>query len=281
MRIFSRRGYRFISLDDAMEMLQGHKPMQPYSMVLTFDDGYRNNITHALPILRRYNAPATFFVPTGFLDNPRPFWWDRLDYALQQCNVHGRKVKVGSFAMILDSSSRPALQESYKRLRRIAKKQQMSDHDFVQDMDQLAVQLEQESGRALSNIQKDDDWSAIMTWEQIEQYAGNDVTFGSHTVEHIRLGLVNAEIAFDQLVRSKQHIEDRTGKRCMSICCPNGSHSDETTAIAREYGYVCQFTGEQGLNHMGDDLMMLKRISLPVDMSGTELVAKVACRGRV
>lgn len=280
MRVFSRRGYRFISLEDAKEMLRGRKHIQPYSMVLTFDDGYRNNLTHALPILRRYNAPATFYLPTGFLDNPKPFWWDRLDYALQQANVHGREVKVGSFAMILDSSSRPALQESYKRLRRMAKEQQMSDHDFMQDIDQLAVQLEQESGRVLSDIQEDDDYSAIMTWDQISQCTNNDVTFGSHTVDHVRLGLVDVEIARDQLVRSKQHIEDRTGKRCMSICCPNGSHSDETTAIARECGYVCQFTGEEGLNCVGDDLMTLKRISLPVDMSGTELIAKVVCQGR-
>src|SRR5262245_47950086 len=57
--------YHFISLEDAVSMLTGRKPVRPYSLVLTFDDGYRNNIKHALPILRRYGVPATFFVATG------------------------------------------------------------------------------------------------------------------------------------------------------------------------------------------------------------------------
>jgi len=63
LRILSKH-YRFVPLLDAVEMLGGRRPIQPYSLVLTFDDGYRNNITHALPILRRHSAPATFFVPT-------------------------------------------------------------------------------------------------------------------------------------------------------------------------------------------------------------------------
>src|SRR4051812_40637037 len=50
------RYYRFVSLDDAVAMLVGKLPLQPYSIVLTFDDGYRNNFTHALPILRRHRV---------------------------------------------------------------------------------------------------------------------------------------------------------------------------------------------------------------------------------
>lgn len=267
--------YHFVPLMDAVKMLQGQKPMQPYSMGFTFDDGYRNNLTHALPILRRYNAPATFFVPTGFLDNPRPFWWDRLDYALQQVPIHGREVRVGSLAARLDASSRKALRESYQRLRRTAKKQQMSDYDFLQEMEQLARQLEEESGRALSDIQNGDDWSAIMTWEQIKACDGGDVTVGSHTVDHVRLGLVNVEVVRDQLERSKRGIEKHTGRPCLSLCPPNGSSNDETVATAKDLGYFCGFTGEEGLNYIGRDLMRLRRLNLPVDISCAELLARI------
>lgn len=275
LRVLSKR-YRFISLADAVEMLAGRKPMQPYSMVLTFDDGYRNNITHALPILRRYNAPATFFVPTGFLDNPKPFWCDRLDYALQQAQVDGREVSIGSFAMRLDGTSRDALRESYKRFRRTAKQEKMSDHEFLQDMEQLSVQLEAESGRALADIQADDDWSAIMTWEQIREVSVDGVTIGSHTVDHIRLGLVDTESARDQLERSKRDIEEHTGKPCLSLCYPNGSFSEETVNIARECGYLCVVTTEEGLNSLGDDVMKLKRMNLPTDATHTDLLVEMS-----
>jgi len=280
LRILSKR-YNFISLAEAVEMLQGCKPMQPYSMVFTFDDGYRNNLTHALPILRRYNAPATFFVPTGFVETPKPFWWDRLDYALQQVPVDGLEVRVGSLAMRLDSSSREALCESYKRLRRAGKKLQMSDYDFLQDMESLADQLETESGRALTDIQGEDDWSAIMTWEQIKQNCNGDVTIGSHTVDHIRLDLVEEDIAQNQLIRSKRDIELHTGNPCLAICYPSGNYSDEITAFARNSGYTCAVTTNEGRNRLGDDVFKLRRINLPTCISGSELLARLCGLPRV
>jgi len=274
LRILSRR-YRFVSLMDAVEMLQDRKPIQPYSLVLTFDDGYRNNLTHALPILRRYNAPATFFVPTGFLDNPRPFWFDRLDYALQQAQVNGREMRFGKLSFCLENSNKKALRESYKRLRHAAKEQQISDLEFLQQMEQLAVQLEEESGRALSDIQEEDDWSAILTWDQLGEQSNGYVTFGSHTVDHIRLGLVEKEVARDQLVRSKRDIETHTGKLCLSLCYPNGSFTDETIAIAKKCGYLCGVTTKEGLNRPGDDTMRLRRVNVPTNVNSNELLMSI------
>ena len=280
LKVLSKR-YRFVPLMDAVEMLQGRKPMQPYSMVLTFDDGYRNNLTHALPILRHYNTPATFMVPTGFLNNPRPFWFDRLDYALQQIKIDGRELKLGSLVMHLDCTSRKTLRESFVASICAAKEQQMSDVDFLLEMGQLSAQLEGESGRRLSDIQKQDDWSEIMTWEQIEKEANdNNVSFGSHTVDHVRLGLVEDKIALDQLTISKRDIEIHTGKPCQSLCYPNGSFTDETIDLVQNSNYNCGVTSMEGLNHIGDDVMKLRRIALPVNVKTTDLLFRISvtCR---
>jgi peptidoglycan/xylan/chitin deacetylase (PgdA/CDA1 family) len=271
LNILSKR-YRFISLVDAVDMLQGRKHIQPYSIVITFDDGYRNNLTHALPILKDFNAPATFFIPTGFIDNPRPFWFDRLDYAFQQVQVSGRKLKVGSFTMHLDGSSRYALQESYRKFRYSIKKQNMSDSFFLQEMERIAANLEAESGRSLKEIQDYDDWSAIMTWNQIETLHDDSVAFGSHTVDHIRLGLVEKEIARDQLTRSKYSIESHTGRPCQCLCFPNGNYKSETIALAKECGYTCCFTTDEGLNYIGCDVMTLRRIHLANNVNPADLL---------
>jgi len=276
LSVLSKR-YHFISLMDAVEMLSGHRPVQPYSLVLTFDDGYRNNLTHALPILRRYNAPATFFVPTDFINNPRPFWFDRLDYALQQTHVNGRKVKVGSFTMYLESGDRETLQESFKEFRRSAKKQkQISDYEFLGDMERLSESLEAESGRSLADIQKNDDFSAIMSWENIRENCDGDVTIGSHTIDHIRLDKVDSETARYQLAESKRDIEAHTGISCRILCYPNGSFNEETVNLAKECGYVCGLTAKEGLNKSGDDLMKLKRIGLPIHTNTTGLLALIS-----
>ena len=53
-------------------------------MLITFDDGYRDNFDLAVPILRERGIPATFFLPTAFLDSPRLPWWDHVAYVIKQ-----------------------------------------------------------------------------------------------------------------------------------------------------------------------------------------------------
>ena len=274
LKILSKR-YRFISLIDAVEMLQGKKPLQPYSMVLTFDDGYRNNLTHALPILRRFNAPATFFLPTGFINKPRPFWFDRLDYVIQHTHENDNEVNIGSFRMRLDNSSREKLSKSYEKFRRVAKEQHMSDIEFVRQMEQLAARLEKKTGRALSDIHEVDNNSAVMTWEQIKESSDDDVSIGSHTVDHIRLDLVDTETARDQLVRSKRDIETHIVKPCLCLAYPNGDYSEQMIKIAKECGYHCCVTTDEGINRQGDDVFKLRRINLPGSLCSYELLAIV------
>ncbi len=271
LHVLSKR-YHFISLSDAVDMLEGRKPIKPYSVVFTFDDGYRNNYTHALPLLRRYNAPAIFFVSTGYVNKPQPLWFDRLDYALQHSSVSDCEVNIGSVTMRIKNNGDKTLASSYKYLRREAKKQHMSDLDFLREIDRLADKLEAESGRSLADIQAEDDWSAILSWKQIEKNGYGDLSYGSHTVDHIRLGLVEADTARDQLVKSKQDIEHHTGKPCQAICFPNGSYNEETIALAKENNYVCGVTTEAGRNCFGCDVMKLQRIDLPINVGSNELL---------
>jgi len=276
LRVLARR-YKFVSLNDALEMIARRKPIQPYSLVLTFDDGYRNNLTHALPVLRRYGAPATFFICTGFVDNPRPFWWDRLDYALQQVRLNGREVQIGTHSILLDDSDRQALRRSYAQLRRVAKRWNVPDGKFLQRMEQLAAQLEEESGRSLADIQSEDNWSAIMTWEHIEELAtADDVTFGSHTTFHIRPHCTKREAVWNEFLKSKNAIELHTGKPCTAICYPDGSFTNETVRLAKECNYLCGLTCESGANNVGDDMMRLRRINVPVQGSDSELLYHLA-----
>lgn len=268
--------YHFVSLDDAVEMITGRIPVRPYSLVLTFDDGYRNNVKYALPILRRYGAPGTFFLVTRHIEERKPLWFDRLDYALQKAPVDGREVLVGGSTVRLRAGDRAALRASYKRLRDAAKTVPRHDLEMLQEMDRIAFELEGESGQKLADIWEDDDWSAMLTWENVRAAIAGDVTFGSHTVDHIRLALVDDEMIQTQLLCSKWAIEARTGRPCHHLCYPGGSFSRRAAEIARTTGYASAVTSVGGRNRVGDDAMTLRRMSLPVEGSMTELVAKVS-----
>ncbi len=70
-----RHGYMCVSLQEAVEMIQGRRPMADKAVALTFDDGFRDVLTRAVPILERARAPATLFVVAGRLGVPEPFPW--------------------------------------------------------------------------------------------------------------------------------------------------------------------------------------------------------------
>jgi peptidoglycan/xylan/chitin deacetylase (PgdA/CDA1 family) len=275
LRILSRR-YRFVSLEEAVAMIKGRVPVRPYSLVLTFDDGYRNQLRHALPILRRWGAPAAIFPATGHLESRTPFWFDRLDYALQQLPVDGRQVRVGPHVIKLRSGDRATLRASYKDLRDIAKAIDRCDSEMIQELNGIAESLEAESGRRLEDIFEDDAWTSLLSWEDLRREVADDVTFGSHTVDHVRLALVDSAMMENQLRRSKEALEAQTGRPCRYLCYPNGSVTVEVAIGASRCGYEAAVTTNVGLNRVGDDPMLLKRFNLPETGGVAETLAEVS-----
>lgn len=73
-------GYRLVSLDEVPALLGVSNP-EPF-LALTFDDGYRDTLVEALPVLERHAAPFTVFATTGFLDRTARLWWVELERAL-------------------------------------------------------------------------------------------------------------------------------------------------------------------------------------------------------
>jgi peptidoglycan/xylan/chitin deacetylase (PgdA/CDA1 family) len=65
-------GYTVVGLESVLAHFAGGDPLPPRSVLITFDDGYRDNLENALPVLRRYGYPAVLFVPIGYLDEERP-----------------------------------------------------------------------------------------------------------------------------------------------------------------------------------------------------------------
>src|SRR5262245_19306871 len=76
-----RRHHRIISLTELSQRLASGATLR-HTVVLTFDDGYADNLHHAKPLLERYDAPATVFVTSGYVGQDREFWWDELERLL-------------------------------------------------------------------------------------------------------------------------------------------------------------------------------------------------------
>ncbi|MDH5178760.1 MAG: polysaccharide deacetylase family protein [Gammaproteobacteria bacterium] len=268
--------YHFVSLDEAAQMLAGRQPMKPYSMVLTFDDGYQNNLTYAGPVLKKHAIPAIIYLATGYINKTSPFWIDRLDYALQSVEFREREFLIADKPVRISATDRNEFQETYKALRIQAKAVQRSDEAMLRELNALAEGLENESGKKLADIMADDDWAGLMQWDGIKQSLADGLSFGAHTVDHTRLEFVSLDVAQQQINDSRQDIETQLNQACDHFCYPNGSYNAEVVELVRAGGFRTAMTSDNGLNQAGDDLLTLKRVPFPVHTSSGWILAEVS-----
>ncbi len=259
-----KKYYNFVSLEHALAMILGEKKIEPNTMVLTFDDGYYNNLRHALPILKKHSVPSVMYVACGQIEERTPFWFDRLDYAIQHADLGVEEFVINGEKIEIDGSNRHTLRKSFKSLRDLAKRGDRDDAEMASELEALSAQLEARSGRRLTDIFEKDDWSGVMTWQQIAAISTESlVEVGSHTVNHIRLGKVKRDVVMHELSASKAILEEKTAAPCRHFCYPDGSLNNKTPQYLRDAEYDSAVTTIPGTNPVSTDPMQLKRIHLP------------------
>jgi peptidoglycan/xylan/chitin deacetylase (PgdA/CDA1 family) len=271
------RRHVFISIDTAVEIISGRRSPVRNAVVITFDDGYRNNFLEALPVLEKYDAPAAFYVTTKAVSSRQPFWFDRLDFALQSAARHGTRVEFADKEFVFENPCREAIAKEYAILREHAKCTISNDRDFAIALDELAGRIEQQTGEALSNILEKDHWASVVSAEDLANFARHPlVTIGSHTVSHSRLSFADDRNIEFELQESKNLLEKWTGKPVIHFAYPNGAYDDRAMRAVRKAGYVSAATSDPGANQVGINLMCMKRLSIPSMYSRAEIRARAS-----
>ncbi|MCU7806959.1 MAG: polysaccharide deacetylase family protein [Candidatus Thiodiazotropha sp. (ex Semelilucina semeliformis)] len=272
------RYFDFVSLDQAIGMLKGVTPLKPNSCVVTFDDGQLNNLAVAWPILKKHKIPVVFYPTTGALDKGEPYWFDRLDFAIQQPGLDGLEVNVGHSQIRIDQSSRQKLAGSLSKLTKSLKLKDQSDSDFQREVNGIIGDFENKSGKSINDVTSSDLWSSPMSWDDIVQCSMIDgITIGSHTVNHVRLPFVGKGDLASELTESKSALEERMKLSCIHFCYPNGDWDEHSARVVENAGYESAVTTDVGWNEVGDNLYTLKRYSFPV--GGTALKALFSITG--
>lgn len=265
--------YQFITVDQAIAMLQGKELFVDNPMLITFDDGYRNNIDYALPICKQFGIKPIIFLSTKHVDSGMPFWFDRLDFALQQNMGKVISISYSGKNYSFDATSRVALSNNFKRFRDEVKCTYSDDIEMDKLFNSLSDELEIRSGKALKNICEKDDWSAIISWRQLrEEVKSGSLDVGSHTLDHWRLDSLNEEQILSQLKQSKVSIEDKLTVQCDYFCYPNGNYNKNAKRLVQDTGYLAAFSTDVGLCKIQDDLMTLKRFNFPANKTKSELL---------
>jgi peptidoglycan/xylan/chitin deacetylase (PgdA/CDA1 family) len=229
-------------------------PSRRPRVVVTFDDGYRDNLTNALPIAESKGVPITFFVTSGILGDHNGFWWDRLGTLL-----HARPPHVTEIVLpVRGQNVRLPLGSSGIR----------ADLDSVRS--HLLPLRVTEIERALDAVSEQ--WqvssapppdAGTLTPEDLRQLAASDtVTIGAHTVDHVRLGGRPAQEQQDTIAGSKRELEQSTGRAVSHFAYPFGYRSDfdeRSVAAVRSAGFDTACTAIPGTARPSTDPYRLPR----------------------
>lgn len=253
---FLARHCRLIALREYLDRREQGKLLPPRCVVLTVDDGYADCFTTIYPILRRSGAPATVFLPTGYLDSPSLFWWDRLAYMVCRCPVSElvlEQPRPGRFDLDGPGSRQAvaiALVNEAKRL----------PHQMLEAfLDHVAERTGVHPDEALARR------DYVLSWAQVRAMAADGIEFGSHTVTHSILSRVDADRARWEVRHSRRRIEEELGRPVDSFCYPSGeswTFGPEHRDLLRTEGFRCAVTTIDGFNRRGTDPFALRRLSV-------------------
>jgi peptidoglycan/xylan/chitin deacetylase (PgdA/CDA1 family) len=195
---------------------------------IVFDDGYRDNIEYALPVLEKYKVKASFYVVTDCIENNIPPWTYVLDYSFKFTaknkielpyeflpeHLRIRKLKDLSARIEFVKKLKPAL----KKIKHNERNQVLQS--VLQSFDDIKIP------------------GLMMNWNDLGVLKGNGHTIGSHTVTHSMLGTMdNEEEIRAELLDSARAIEQRLGHFPVTISYPVGSYNETTMRLSRETGY--------------------------------------------
>jgi peptidoglycan/xylan/chitin deacetylase (PgdA/CDA1 family) len=196
-----RDRFRVVSLPEVRAALAAGEGLSR-SVAVTFDDGYRDNLLVAKPILEEHGLPATVFVTTGYVDSDRDFWWDELE----------------AFCASAGVASRDLWQEL----------QAMTHEERAGRLDALWASIHMQRPSS----------SLTLSADELQRLAdGGLVAVGAHTVTHPHLSSLPVPAQRHEIGASRTYLSEIVGRPVEDFCYPHGDFSPETSALVRSAGF--------------------------------------------
>ena len=224
---------------------------------MTVDDGHRDFFEVAYPVFSSHGIPVTVYVVTDFLDRRLWLWVDQVRYAFRHSNLRNVRMELDEgealqFDLGTEEQQRSAARETCDALKLLRNEQRLTALARLSDWLQVQIPDQPPGG------------CEPLAWDEVRIMARNGVEFGAHTRTHPVLSRVTSptELAAE-IAGSKRRIEEVLDSPVRHFCYPNGSKRDispEAVEAVRQAGFDTAVTTESGINAMGDDLFLLRRV---------------------
>lgn len=244
--------YRLVSLSTLADYLSRDERLPRGLAAIAIDDGYRDAYEIAYPILREYNAPATLFVVTQFVDRKIWLWTDKLRYIAIRARRKNLRITINNRALSLNLDGFSSRMEAAGEINSALK---LADDD-VKDASIIRVA----SALGVESPALPPAEFGPVTWDQAREMDVNGVQIGSHTSTHPILPRVSGERLRAELIDSRARLELMLNRKVDLFCYPNGDYDERVSSAVAAAGYRCAVTVEPGLNGKHSDLLRLRRV---------------------
>lgn len=288
LEILRKKGYS-VSLQQLVSFLHdGDLPQR--SAVITFDDGYADNLHIAKPLLESYEVPVTFFITTGYIGQERELWSDELNRLLLQPGTLPEELTLTVNGSIYQWKLHKAAHyreedcQHHRHWKAWEKSAPTARHVLYRSLYKLLVRLREDERQQL--LDKLLAWAGTRPVDQpthrflsLEETCalaeGKLIEIGSHTVTHAFLSSHPVTFQLDEIKRSKAHLEDIMGRQVSSFAYPHGDYAPETVALVRNAGFNCACSIVNDVVRRFNDRFQLPRVQVE-DWDGEEFARRLS-----
>lgn len=249
-------GIDIVSMDEMVRRMTARDFGRRFAC-FTFDDGYRDNRDHALPVMREFDAPFTVYVTSDFASSHGKLWWVTLERLIAANN--SLDVEIGGTVEHIDTASAEAKQAAFGKLHEWLRGLP-NDKEIHLALAALCSRYGIDAASACRDL--------CMTWDELKSFAADPlVTIGAHTVTHCQLAKDDEAKAREEIDASRTAIVAKLGRAVNHFAYPYG---DRSAAGAREFattqalGFKSAVTTRPGMifAENAEHLTALPRISL-------------------
>ncbi len=259
--VLLKRFFNVLSLADALDHLQNNS-LPPRAVCLTFDDGYASCYTEVLPILRRFNFSASFFIVSNAL-NQHGMWNDWIIETVRSISTNKLDLRhLGLEVYTLDDKAKVALK-------------------IVEAVKYLPIQKRTKICEKIGHLCETRFSALMLTTEQLLELHHQGMDIGGHTQNHPILKNLSLAEAKREICLNKQDLEKILNTPIHFFAYPNGKLADdflvEHAHLVKDCGYQAALTTEKACIDQFSDQWQLPRIS-PWDNSSWRFMLSMLSR---
>lgn len=250
------RDIDIVSMDELHERLAQGRFARRFA-AFTLDDGYRDNVDHALPVLREFDAPLAVYVASDFADGSGRLWWAALEAVIAKAEQI--EVRIGDAALRLDATTPAAKQAAFDRLHDWLRALP-GEHDLKREIEALCTRYSVDLGALCRGL--------CLSWEEVKTFAADPlVTIGAHSISHCNLAKQAEDIAAQEMAISRARIEAALDRPVQHFAYPYGDREAagmREFALAASAGFKTAVTTRPGMlfAENAGHLTALPRVSL-------------------